>query len=1469
MSSNDSGNFWSKAKKPEKSNTDYSLDPNARPPMARWKKVLLYTALASGLIGIVLLAFLPTIASSLAPGLVASQSPKYINGDASLKQASLSWSGPQKLNGLKIQASGKDVVQCDVEVESGLLGLIRGGAKLGLVEISKAKIDLVRDNKGVMNVATLAKDSGPTKQPPADREQPSSLPHDLDLRLDVRNLDFSYADLAVGESSRITLADVDLRADVVVGEPLAFNLKSKSNERSVLVDVKVSNWQSDGQLRLEKAKIDGSFDIANLPTTIIDAFIPLMQDRPDVRIGLGETVSVKGTVKGTRESGAASIDIQSAGLKALVAVDVKDEFITTSAPISVDVTSASLRALVPAISRALEATPDVSLSSFPDVNLRLSDVKVPFSKGEIKTLRGAAGSVELGLSAFSGQLAVDGVNKQFRLTPTKLLVRSPDLSKSLDGSLNTDLVIDGAAGGTVRASFSSGGVLDSKGMLNAALPANLRAGVSIQNIATALLQPFVASTGLELQQDIGPTIDLTAEATTSASTGDDLTPTSVVLKLTSREILASTQFSTSNQGIEFAPDATKLELKSAGRLLSRLIAPETGWSVNPRTGTVVVSISGAALPESSDGSFAYERMQLRSTITADNIALSRIGDATSAVQLRNAQVNLGVAAGRVTSDIKSSLVINSKPAELNLTLDTPGVFIAPTTESGSFIAATKSLRPTGRVTLKGLPVDGIALFLSQDDAESKSLITLAKGIVGESSDLMIASQPDQQSGGFGIGVNIRAPKLAVDVSGRLSPREISLAAAKLGLTIDGATVSSLLHQFAPNVSGLPTLSNASKIDLTIGSFALPLDAEAQPVWSQAGTLSLALQSDGRTLIDGLRVQDDAGKERDLGRVGFQGLKLNASVPFQTLFGAGQPDARMFNADLVASLIGPAQSTLADLKLKSSVEIKSGKPVGPLALDLSVERIDVRQLESLAQQSNLASTLLGGQLGIRSNIVVTPDAGHDPLQFTTSTIELSTTLEAKGLTTNGPIVASISPELIALRNPASLSLKIDPAFVNNMMRESANGNPPLSLTRASAVSVIIDALSLPRIGGKDLNIKAQIAAPEIRLVDTAGRELSLVDTKFNVATDNAAPTKPLNFTLEMKSVAVDAQSTTKPLSLRGSIDNMIGANGAPDISKGVLTFNADIKGIPTVLIDTLSDQKGLLVDLLGDSTDVLASANKVPLKNASTLNGQQFGFKLSSPRISTSINGSVTDSIFASSVPLNVSVSEITNALTQRYIGAVPVLKKLEKQSVQQAATISEQALRVPLDSNMMKLNGTVIFDPGEVTYEVNPMLSKLLKENVLRSNGIMGNKLQPAKIVFTNGVGVLDRYTLPLGEFSVGFEGKVDLVGKKSEMVVWVPAAQLADAVTGQVTKLLSAGSTATSDSNTILSTLLEVVPNWPFKAAGPLTSPASSLTLDADRVFEEFKKNGGYKKLIERVGGSKIKDLLKPKLPGTPTAPK
>jgi len=1428
MSSNDSGNFWSKAKKPEKSNTDYSLDPNARPPMARWKKVLLYTALASGLIGIVLLAFLPTIASSLAPGLVASQSPKYINGDASLKQASLSWSGPQKLSGLKIQASGKDVVQCDVEVESGLLGLIRGGAKLGLVEISKAKIDLVRDNKGVMNVSTLAKDSGLTKQPQTDREQPSSLPHDLDLRLDVRNLDFSYADLAVGESSRITLADVDLRADVVVGEPLAFNLKSKSNERSVLVDVKVSNWQSDGQLRLEKAKIDGSFDIANLPTTIIDAFIPLMQDRPDVRIGLGETVSVKGTVKGTRESGAASIDIQSAGLKALVAVDVKDEFITTSAPISVDVTSASLRALVPAISRALEATPDVSLISFPDVNLRLSDVKVPFSKGEIKTLRGAAGSVELGLSAFSGQLAVDGVNKQFRLTPTKLLVRSPDLSKSLDGSLNTDLVIDGAAGGTVRASFSSGGVLDSKGMLNAALPANLRAGVSIQNIATALLQPFVASTGLELQQDIGPTIDLTAEATTSASTGDDLTPTSVVLKLTSREILASTQFSTSNQGIEFAPGATKLELKSAGRLLSRLIAPETGWSVNPRTGTVVVSISGAALPESSDGSFAYERMQLRSTITADNIALSRIGDATSAVQLRN-----------------------------------------PTTESGSFIAATKSLRPTGRVTLKGLPVDGIALFLSQDDAESKSLITLAKGIVGESSDLMIASQPDQQSGGFGIGVNIRAPKLAVDVSGRLSPREISLAAAKLGLTIDGATVSSLLHQFAPNVSGLPTLSNASKIDLTIGSFALPLDAEAQPVWSQAGTLSLALQSDGRTLIDGLRVQDDAGKERDLGRVGFQGLKLNASVPFQTLFGAGQPDARMFNADLVASLIGPAQSTLADLKLKSSVEIKSGKPVGPLALDLSVERIDVRQLESLAQQSNLASTLLGGQLGIRSNIVVTPDAGHDPLQFTTSTIELSTTLEAKGLTTNGPIVASISPELIALRNPASLSLKIDPAFVNNMMRESANGNPPLSLTRASAVSVIIDALSLPRIGGKDLNIKAQIAAPEIRLVDTAGRELSLVDTKFNVATDNAAPTNPLNFTLEMKSVAVDAQSTTKPLSLRGSIDNMIGANGAPDISKGVLTFNADIKGIPTVLIDTLSDQKGLLVDLLGDSTDVLASANKVPLKNASTLNGQQFGFKLSSPRISTSINGSVTDSIFASSVPLNVSVSEITNALTQRYIGAVPVLKKLEKQSVQQAATISEQALRVPLDSNMMKLNGTVIFDPGEVTYEVNPMLSKLLKENVLRSNGIMGNKLQPAKIVFTNGVGVLDRYTLPLGEFSVGFEGKVDLVGKKSEMVVWVPAAQLADAVTGQVTKLLSAGSTATSDSNTILSTLLEVVPNWPFKAAGPLTSPASSLTLDADRVFEEFKKNGGYKKLIERVGGSKIKDLLKPKLPGTPTAPK
>ena len=1469
MSSNDTGgDFWSKAKKPEKSNVDYNLDPNAKPPMARWKKVLLYLSLSCFVVGALLLVFAPKIVSSFAPGLVASQAPKYIDGTVSLTKASLSWSGPQSFSGFKIRKGDTSVVECDLNIEGGLFDLATGGANLGLVTVSKAKIAVVRGNNGMINLSTLTKSSTPKKAVPDINPQPVVLPSDLNVRLEVRNLDFSYTDLAFGDSSKITLTDVDLGADVIINKPLALTIKSKSGGGSINVDLKLSNWEDGGKLRLEKSKIDGSFDISNLPTSILDIFVPATENRPNLRSGLGESVSVRADLKGTRDNCQASIAIQSSGLKALVDVAVKDEFITNNAPVSVEISGSSLRALVPSVVQALESTPDVSVEALPDISVRMSDVKIPFSKGEIKTLRGASASVDLGLSRFTGALNLDGVQKRFQLTPTKLSVRTADLSKSLEGSLSTDLVVDDTPGGAIRIGFSSAGLLNPAGMFNSAVPKDLRANVSVRNIATPLFQPFITSTGIDLQQDIGPSVDLSLEAIAGESADDTLPPTSVSMSITTRDVVAATRFVTSDRGVEFAADSTKIELKSAGRLLSRFVKPETGWSVNPRTGSAIITIAGAALPQTTTGSFEVDKLQLRSSIALDGLAVSRIGDATSAIQIRNAAATFGVASGRVTADVKSSMTINAATTELAATIDVPDVFVIPSTGSSSFLANPRTFRPIGKISLKGVPIDGVSLFLPQDDSDATNLISLIKGVVGESADIVIASQPDQ-SNGFGIGLNVRAPKISCDVSGRLGERDVALSQAKLGIKIDGSTVSSVIKRFAPDVKGFPSLSNTSKVDVDVGAIRIPLDADLKPVWAQAGSLSIAVVSEGRTLIEGLRVQDVDEGERDLGRIGFQGLKLNVSLPFQTLFGVGQPEARMLTASLLTSIIGPAQTSLSDIRLQCGVEIESGKPIGPLNLELALDRIDLRQLETMTRGSNLASTLLGNQLTLRSNIAITPDAKRDLFDFTTSTVELAANIESKGVTTGGPIHMIVTPQSVEIPKPATLNLKIDPSIANNLLQGDSKSDPPFMLTRVSAVSVTVESLALPRVAGIALNVNALVSAPEIRFVDNSGRELSLADTKFSVMTDNTAATKPIKFSIETKSLAVDALATTKPLVLRGTVDNTIGQDGVFQFDRGSLSFSADIKGVPTVLIDTLLNQKGVLVDLLGDTADVVASADKVPLKNASNLNGQQFSFNMSSARVSTSVSGSVADSVFSSSVPLRVSVVEITNALTQRYIGAVPVLKKLEKQSVQQAATISEQGLRIPIDSDMKKLNGIIVLDPGEVTYEVNPMLAKLLKDNAVRTSGIMGNKLQPAKIVFTNGIGMLERYSLPLGEFSVGFEGRVDLVSQKSEMVVWVPAAQLADAVTGQVTSLLSAGSTATSDSNTILSTLLEVVPNWPFKASGPLTSPASSLTLDTDRVFEDFKKNGGYKKLIERVGGSKIKELLKPKLPGSPTLPK
>lgn len=1467
MSSTEQGDFWAKAEKPKKSNDVFQHDPNTKPPMSRGKKIVLYTLGSLAFLVVGLVVFLPKILGALAPGLVPAQASKFVNGDVALANASLSWGGPQRIEGFSIGRNGNSWLTCDIEVEGGLLALARGGTNIGTVIVSNGTLNVVRDSKGVVNLSTLNK--APPSQPESTSTESSGLPSGLNIKLIVENLDFNYLDSSGGSGSSVAIKNIDLRVDVVADEPLMLSLKSKSPTTNIKSEIKISNWSDGETLQIGRAKVDGTVEFSNFPSAVIDALLSSGQNRIDVRTALGDVVSLNLLIKGGRDQGSATIDLRSGGINLSGGLALKDDAISSTSELKLDIKGAALRAMLPAVDAALAQSPNVSVDSPPDISLRLTELRIPISKGEIKTLRGAAANIDVSTSELRGGLRVDEVLKPFRLTPTRLVVRSSDLASGIQGSLTTSLGIDGVDGGSISVNYSSGGLLDSKGMIATTLPKDIRADVAVKEFSTAILQPFVATSGLDLTQDIGPTLNVALRASAGSSLPDRVPPTTVSIDVTSKEMSIVSQFTADDRGVEFAPDSTRIEMKSVGRLSSRFVGPRTGWRVDPSVGSATITVSGFVLPSAPEGGYAFHDVRTKGSVSLKNLKASAIAKNELPLDVKDLKLDFSVDAAKVSGELNAAVVFARETMTVASSVEIPELLVASNETNKIGIAPLPILRPSGRISLTKLPIDIVRLLPLAPELGVDREIRLFKTVVGDTLDVSIAARPDQQPGLFGSSVAIKSRKLNCTVTGRFSQSLVSLSEAKLSTQIDAQTVTSVLERWSPEIKGVPTLTGASTINVSLGAFDLPLDSSSRPVWSQAGEAVVSIESGGQTLLEGLRFTSADGIPRDIGRVGFQSLRFSAQLPFHNLFNTGQPDARDLKTEFAATIIGPSKSPIADLRAKARVEIDSSKPVGPLNLEIGLSKLDTKQLEILLPQGAPVFGALGDSADITSTLVITPGKDLNPLNLATATIVATNELKSRGIKTDGPVVLAFSPTTLEIRDGVKIECRLAPAFINQMLSGGDTKNASLALTKPTDLIFTVSSCKLPRHSSSIPNVNCSLFAPELQLTDSIGREILMTDLRFGVSTDDSSETKPVNFSMEVKSAAVNAAATSNPIIVSGRLENVFGEQGVIDPAAGLLSLRAELKSFPTIVADTLADQKGLLVDLLGDACDISASADRVPLKDLRGFDGRQFGFKLSSPRVSTALNGSITDSVFSTSTPLTVSVVEVTNGLTQRFIGAVPVLKKLEKQMVQSPATITERSIRVPIDSDMKKLNGAVIFDPGEVTYQVNPTLASLLKSSAIRTDGIMGNKLQPATVNFTDGVGVLDRYTLPLGEFSVGLEGKVDLVTQKVEMVVWLPASQLADAVTGKVTGLLSAGSTTTSDSGTVMSTLLELVPNWPFKVAGPLSSPASNLTLDSDRVLEEFKKNGGYKKLIEKIGGSKIKDLLKPKDLPKPTLPK
>jgi len=152
---------------------------------------------------------------------------------------------------------------------------------------------------------------------------------------------------------------------------------------------------------------------------------------------------------------------------------------------------------------------------FPDVTLTVADLKLPVPKSGDMDLRGAAALIMLGLTETRGTVKLgEGASEPFRIAPLKATVKTSDLAKDAHVTAATQATINEQPAGDLKVDVIVADLLDAKGAPIKGPPGTLQGTVVVRDIATAIAQPFLAATKIDLPRDIGPRLNIEAKANT-------------------------------------------------------------------------------------------------------------------------------------------------------------------------------------------------------------------------------------------------------------------------------------------------------------------------------------------------------------------------------------------------------------------------------------------------------------------------------------------------------------------------------------------------------------------------------------------------------------------------------------------------------------------------------------------------------------------------------------------------------------------------------------------------------------------------------------------------------------------------------------------------------------------------------------------------------------------------------------------
>ncbi|MCL4222635.1 MAG: hypothetical protein KJZ65_14855 [Phycisphaerales bacterium] len=768
------------------------------------------------IIGLVVLA--PTIASPFVPGIVESKGSAALKGSIEVDSVRLSWLGPQRVKGLRVLEPGKQVVaDVDVTAGVGLLALALGGRDLGTISVSGDAV-VRRDAQGQINVVDATTSAAPRASPaPKPAGKPASIPSELRAKLDLAGLSVTYADATLEAQGLKSVAIRGLSGTAAFrpGSPILVDLSgairadgAADDQGAIRVRASVDKAvQTDGTLTIDQATLDANVTVERLSPQLLDR---LTTAPIDVAQATGSRIDIVVKASGPLTRPGASLDVKSANITARGAVGFDAQSLVVRQPIVVALNQGALGA----IDRAWLASVtggSLDVHAMPSVELTLSSLRFPIDGsgiGAVGLQAGVAlGSLDAGVRVGEGDSAIA---RRITTQPATFTLSAQTLARGLTSTGNLAFKVDGADAGTLTLDLSAAGLLDAQGNVQSGRLPEVRGNLALEGADTAVIQPFIAASGLDAARDIGPRLSLGLELTpqsgatgihgfvTSGNVNGDLNLSLSGTRLTSTDLPSQVRVNSlgpllsrllEKQGVRVREGAAidltlhQLDVDLAGLLDSRPLAPA---DVTARAELMVGPTSGVFLDQQIARSFSIEQVGL----------LAQFTGAARSAQVRMASG--GDVDGRPAGSIAAEFRFDEFVAD-----DSSWTFGMPT-----------SIR--GRAELAEFATSLIEPYLKVEGMTARDLI-------GPTVDLVLDAAPSGNA--TGIKLSLTSEQITGDGVFVLRPDSISLGAE--GLTLTHTSLGPMVASLARLGEVGSVRPAGAGLEVALSRLILPLDPQTR------------------------------------------------------------------------------------------------------------------------------------------------------------------------------------------------------------------------------------------------------------------------------------------------------------------------------------------------------------------------------------------------------------------------------------------------------------------------------------------------------------------------------------------------------------------------------------------------------------------------------------------------------------------